>query len=48
MPRLWNLNLWSKKSRGTGLLLLRYCDKLQERLESDRNLADKDREDIKE
>ncbi|KAG8915565.1 hypothetical protein FRC00_002813 [Tulasnella sp. 408] len=43
-----NLNLWPKKSRSIGVVLLRYCIKVQERLESDRNLTDGEKQDMKE
>ncbi|KAG8939921.1 hypothetical protein FRC04_005801 [Tulasnella sp. 424] len=37
-----NLNLFSKKSRRIGLVLLQYCDKLVQRLQADPNLPDRD------
>ncbi|KAG8950500.1 hypothetical protein FRC04_007515 [Tulasnella sp. 424] len=38
-----NPNLFSKKSRRIGLVLLQYCDKLVQRLQADPNLADRDK-----
>lgn len=51
---LFNLNRWKRESRRIGLVLLRYCDTLQEHLEKDqspthedRKLTHEERENIK-
>lgn len=44
---LFNINWWRRESRRIGLVLLRYCDKLQVQLEKDLNLTDETRKEIK-
>ena len=46
LPTNLNLNLWSKKRRNIGLVLLRYSVYVQEQLKSNRHLTEEDKEEM--